>query len=372
MAFPQLEKYCLDVVLERKKGTLANIIKTFLYICSQPYHFAMACRNFLFDYRWLPVYYPPVPLVVSIGNLVAGGSGKTPVTMMLLEALKSAGRVGVLSRGYKSPAENYGEPVVLCQGQGPEYPASYCGDEPYMLAVNFPQIAIYVGADRYASAKLAAKHGVSLLILDDGMQHRQLHRDFNIVVVDGSSPLGNGYLLPRGLLREPPSSLKRAELLVINHIRNENHFQEVLSLLRKYTTAPAVGLAPAPAGIYTPQGEKIQGIDQLKVGIFCGIGAPQHFRQMVISCGAEIVAEEISSDHQIPEPAQLAAFADKCKQLGAQMLICTEKDRVKLRETFSCSLPIAWVKMGLTVVSGQEVWKDFVTRLIQRLAREKG
>ena len=359
MSWKTLERYFLEIIQERRKGVWPNIVQALFFVFSQIYRFIIACRNFLYDYRLLPIYYPPVPMVISVGNLTVGGSGKTPVTMLLLETLKSKGKIAVLSRGYKSPAEHFGEPVILCQEQGPQYPASYCGDEPYMLALNYPHISIYVGANRYASAKLAAKYGANLLILDDGMQHRRLHRDVNIVVLDGCSALGNHHLLPRGLLREPPSSLKRADLLVLNHIRDEQHFDEVLLSLRAYTQAPAIGVAPTFAGIFSTSGEKIESIHQMKVGIFCGIGGPQYFRQMVASCGAEVVAEEISSDHQIPEPTQLAGFADQCRLLGAKMLICTEKDRVKLRETFSCSLPIAWIKMKLDILVGKELWQQF-------------
>lgn len=243
------------------------------------YAAAVFFRNWLYDNDFLPVTRVNC-VVVSVGNIVAGGMGKTPFVYMLAKRF-SARKVAILSRGY---------------GTVP--------DEAMMLAKKLPDAKVYVGKDRAILAKRAVDEGAELIILDDGLQHRRLHRDFEIILHDFT----HRYFLPRGFLRDSPHRLKGADL--------------VLEDLRIVPVSPP----------------EIRG---QKMGIFCGIARPERFKKMVVDLGAEIVAEWILADH---EPADPTAFAVKCKELGAKALICTEKDFIKLSKT-SYALPVLYLEI---------------------------
>jgi len=366
------KKFILGIIRGKERGTLAYLIKGILKFLSLFYGLGVGVRGWLYDARYLPSYYPPVPLVISIGNIVCGGTGKTPLTLLLAKALESSGiapqKMAILSRGYASPAEKEKSTVVLSRGEGPLYPASFCGDEPYLLSKNLPGFLFFVGPNRKESAREAIHLGAQVLILEDGFQHRAVERHFNLVVVDASNPFGYGELLPRGLLREPLSSLKRADLVILNYVSSQDSYERARELIGRYCSAPTVGVLPRIAGIYDQEDAVIDLNHSVKVAIFCGIGSPEHFRELVEAEGFRIVDELLCSDHTVPTGAALAQFADLARSLGAEALLCTEKDAVKLKSTFSCSLPIFWIKMDLALVYGMKNW----TAMIDKMRRQTG
>jgi tetraacyldisaccharide 4'-kinase len=193
-------------------------------------------------------------------------------------------KVAILSRGYGSVA-----------------------DEAMLLAKKLPNVKVYTGRDRVALAEQASEDGAELIILDDGMQHRRLFRDVEIVLHDDR----HQYLLPRGMLRDSLKSLDRADVV-----------------LQKGKDLKVVPVCPPV---------------MQKVGIFCGIARPEEFKKMVVDLGAEVVAEWILADHQ---PADPSIFAKKCKELGASALICTEKDFIKLPKN-SYELPVLYLEIEL-------------------------
>ena len=214
--------YFIDVIKNKRKGFLAMLVRFFFRIASFFYRLAVNVRNWFFDQGWLRRFSPPVPLVISIGNIVAGGTGKTPTTLLVANQFYKEFSLAILSRGYRSKAEHQAKPICLCNGKGPLHPAAFCGDEPFLLAQNLPQSFIYVGKDRQMSSIFAAQAGAKLILLDDGMQYRKLVRDIDIVVMDNNDLFGHGHYLPRGFLREGIASLKRAHMIVINHLENED------------------------------------------------------------------------------------------------------------------------------------------------------
>ena len=151
MIATRLELYFKDIVCGRKRGLLPFLIKALLLPISWIYGWVVQCRNRLYEKGWMRRYVPPVPLVISVGNIVAGGTGKTPVTLMLAGALYEKFTIAILSRGYRSKAEKLDLPVLLCEGEGPTYPASYCGDEPYLYAQRLPKAIVIVGGNRKKS-----------------------------------------------------------------------------------------------------------------------------------------------------------------------------------------------------------------------------
>jgi tetraacyldisaccharide 4'-kinase len=243
MSFKDSELYFLSVIKGEQKGFFPKLLCFFLWLMSGPYKMVVFFRNWMFDHGWLKSFIPPVSLVISVGNITAGGTGKTPVTLMLAEALQKESLLAILSRGYRSQAENFSSPLLLHKKRGLLHPASLCGDEPYLLAENLPDSLVIVGKNRYQSSKMAARLGAEVLLLDDGMQHRGIARDFEIVVMDILDPFGSGYFLPRGLLREGASGLARADLIILNNAQDQDLYDTVRRRYRMSPLRPSWGLA---------------------------------------------------------------------------------------------------------------------------------
>lgn len=358
----RLELYLKDIIRGRRRGGVAFAIKAILLPLSWLYGLGVHFRNRLYERGWMRRYVPPVPLVISIGNIVAGGTGKTPVTLLLAGAFYERFAVAILSRGYRSRAEKLDTPVMLCEGLGPTLPASYCGDEPYLFAQRLPKSIVIVGGNRKKASFLAAKAGAQAILLDDGMQHRRLARDFDVVVVDVGDPFGQGYFLPRGFLREDIYSLARANLIILNHIQDTEQFTSVRMQLKPYSHAPVIGTKGCVTAIRDLKGQEAVLPEERSVGMFCAIAHPEYFRRTLEQEGLTVINEYVLADHDTFQPKDLEQFAQTCLRKGAKYLICTEKDRVKLEGQFNLALPILWVQLELRIVAGQEEWQNFLQR----------
>lgn len=356
---------------QRDRGVFTAIIKGTLWIFSLVYRLLVACRNRAFNSGWLSSYYPPIPVVFSVGNIVAGGTGKTPFTALIANEFVENYRVAILSRGYRAMAEHLEKPFFLSKGEGPIYPASYSGDEPYLLATHLPKAFVLVGADRKRAAKMAARAAVELAIIDDGMQHRWLCRDYDIVLIDAKDPLGLGYFLPRGFLRDSPHALRCASLLVLTHAEDDGDRAAAMQVLRQYSEAPIVVTRSIVSGIYSHKGESIPSIEGRAVAAFCGIAHPENFFTTLTQLGARIVARRILPDHGYLTSSVMEKFLFEAQHQGAEMLVCTEKDRVKLKDDFSTSLPVAYIKIKLEIFEGMDVWNTFLAGIKDSLEQAR-
>jgi tetraacyldisaccharide 4'-kinase len=363
-----LENYFLDIITKKQRGVGASMLRGVLLVLSFPYRFVVHCRNWAFDNGWFRRYSPPVPIVISVGNIVVGGTGKTPVTLMLAQEFYERHRIAVLSRGYRSVAEKLRGPTVLCDGHGPKQSAAHCGDEPFLLAQNLPKAIVIVGHNRHLASNMAARAGAELILLDDGMQHRHLARDFEVVVMDTTDPFGQGYFLPRGLLREGVKSLSRAHLVILNHVKDNESFEELRKEVQKYTTAPVVGTRMDLVSVVDMAGEPAGTLQDKKLGIFCGIAHPEYFYNTIIQHGGIIVDTAYAADHRTFDAHVLREFAAACKAKGADMLVCTEKDIVKIEDLIDMPLPVTWVKMKLSIVEGYDEWRKFIEEINSGLA----
>src|SRR5881394_3002975 len=226
-----IETFVLEVILEERRGTLAGFVRAFLYGCSKAFQVCVKARHFLYDFRILRDSTLGVQ-VIAIGNLTVGGTGKTPVVEKFARELRNQGRnVAILSRGYRSKPKPIHEwllnkilfrddttpPRVVSDGKSLLLDSEMAGDEPYMLASNLKDVVVLVDKDRVKSGRYAIeKFGCDTLLLDDGFQYWKLRgRRQDIVLIDRQKPFGNEHLLPRGLLREPPSHLARANTIFI-------------------------------------------------------------------------------------------------------------------------------------------------------------
>src|SRR5213078_3334498 len=242
-----LEQFGIDVVLERRHGFRAGILRGILYALSFIYERLVQLRLYLYRKR---VFRERALgcLVISIGNLTVGGTGKTPIVEKFARALQSGGRrVAILSRGYKSVpqpskrswwqkfrSQAEDPPRVVSDGQSLLLDSLTAGDEPYMLAHNLKDVIVLVDKDRVKSGLLAIdKWKVDTLLLDDGLQYLHLKHRLDIVLVDRQAPFGNEFLLPRGTLREPPRNLRRASYIFITKSTGQPN-DTLIARIRRY------------------------------------------------------------------------------------------------------------------------------------------
>jgi tetraacyldisaccharide 4'-kinase len=359
----QLENGYKNLISSKTKWGF--LLLPILTVLSWFYGFAIFLRNKLYNHKILPINKTKAPLTISIGSIVAGGTGKTPCTIFVAKSLEKES-IAILTRGYRSKAENDLKPLVLNQENLQSYTADTCGDEPLLLAQNLPKANIYVSSNRSASAQQAVEDGAQILILEDGMQHRKLHRDFEIVILDANNPFGFGYLLPRGLLREPPSSLKRANLIILHHVRSSQQFENLKTTLSQYSNAPVIGSQLEIEGIFDLQNQQIQSINGKKIAMLCGIAQPEKFKETLTTLGAQIAIEQILPDHGSISENELRELISLCKSKNIEAIVCTEKDYVKLRQ-FNIDFPIYWVKIALNIEYGKEIWNDCLKNLNARL-----
>jgi tetraacyldisaccharide 4'-kinase len=308
---------------EHKAGV--TLLKAMLWPFSLVYANIMRLRALAYRHGALRVNRLPRP-VIAVGNLTVGGTGKTPMVALLCRDLMERGkRVTVLSRGYSGTVRK--EPRIVSDGRTLFLSPAEAGDEPYMLAAAIPGLAVVIGSDRYRAGLFALEHlAQDIFILDDGFQHLCLWRDLNILLLDSSSPFGNGLTLPAGLLREPAGAMKRADLVVLTRCDKET---PPLSL----GGPPLCRAAHRLTGVTPIGGGALEPFAALagKRGIaFAGIADPSGFFDALRSTGVNLVAGLPLPDHCSYGEKELAAICRERDIKNADFLITTAKDGVKL------------------------------------------
>lgn len=292
-------------------------------------------------------------LVVSIGNLTLGGTGKTPLAMWVARWYQQHGwRVAVLSRGYGARP---GAPRrVVSAGAGPLVEWRAAGDEPYLLACALPGVPVCIGKNRYETGRYAyERFGAQVLVLDDGFQHYALHRDCDIVLIDASNPFGHGSLVPRGILREPLQALRRAHAVVLTRVELAGKGLPALcAQIRRWagqqpiyhmrTVAESVQRWP------TEEQQSLEALRHCRVVTFAGIGNPQAFVTTVRDLGAEVAACLVFHDHHPYSAEDWCRILEVARQHQAQYLLTTEKDAVRLDPAWQTSLPLLILRIGVT------------------------
>lgn len=324
-----------------RTGPAAALQRAGLWLLSLPYAAAVRGRNGLFDRGWKKVERVGVP-VISVGNLTVGGTGKTPCVEYVARFYRSLGRrVTILSRGYGAEAGR--------------------NDEALVLEENLPDVPHLQGADRVALARIAVEELESdLLILDDGFQHRRLGRDLDLVLIDATRPWGYGHLLPRGLLREPRSSLRRAGAVLMT--RCDQTTIEVREDIRKEVTryAPHLPIAESehrPAGWRNAGGAErpVAAFVGKPVAGFCGIGNPEAFRTTLQRLGVEVIAWRSFADHHNYSREDIDDLRTWARALPAEAaVVTTQKDLVKIRLDRLGERDLWALRIELAVTSGRE------------------
>ncbi|MBI4161537.1 MAG: tetraacyldisaccharide 4'-kinase [Acidobacteria bacterium] len=284
--------------------------------------------------------------VVSLGNLTVGGTGKTPLTVFLARRLREEGwRPAVVSRGYRRGSRSL-EETVGSPGGGPGADAvRRLGDEPAWMAARLPGIPVIVCSDRLRAVRHArARYGASLALLDDGFQHRRLHRDVDLLLVDSLNPFGNGRLLPAGPLREPPEAIRRASAVLLTRWDLCAHPENLEAELRRWMSpgVPLFRFRQRCAGLVPAADPKRGGVEAL-AGIpalaFAGIGHPAAFAAELRRSGLPLVAAVWFRDHHPYTLADRERILQVAVRRGAEVLLTTEKDRVRF-PVEGCPLPV--------------------------------
>lgn len=272
-------------------------------------------------------------LVISIGNLTLGGTGKTTACLAVASHLAGKGRrVAVLSRGYRGAGE--GDALIVSRGEGPVVGVQRAGDEPYLIAQMLPQVRVLIGRDRRRTGRLAVNElGSEAVVLDDGFQYQRLERDLDIVLVDALLPFGYDALVPRGLLREPVSHLARADAVWVTHCDLVRREDVEAIRARVAEVAPKAQIwetRHAPVGLRSITGDlrhdpaSLRGI---RVCALSSLGNPLAFERALERLGAEVVPARFPDHHQYArqEVREVASRDD-----GAEWIVTTEKDVVRL------------------------------------------
>ena len=329
-----------------------------------PYGWVTQCRNRLYDRGWLSQRRLPCR-VVSIGNLTVGGTGKTPVTIAVTEALLAAGhRVAVLSRGYRRRSRV--TRVLVSDGQKILVGPDEAGDEPFLIAQRCPGAIVAVGADRYQLGRwVLAQHRLDCVVLDDGFQHRALARDVDLLLVDASDQSGLQALVPAGRLREPLSSAARATALLVTRVDLSVGAQPIVSMIQH-----ATGKIVQPILIrFTPRGiidvsngsdVRLELVARERVVVFSGIGNAGAFRTSVLSQGLTVVDEVIFPDHHAYSTSDIDCVRARAARVGASVLVTTEKDAVKLQRFPSLPMRVWAVRLETQVLDGEERLKQLI------------
>jgi len=267
--------------------------------------------------------------VISIGNITVGGTGKTPVTAYIARLLLDQGhKVAVLSRGYGGSLE--GQNIVVSDGVTVMLGPGECGDEPYLLASTVPGLMVVIGADRYAAGQLAMQQLVpDIFLLDDGFQHLHLWRDLNILLLDCTRPLGNGWTLPAGLLREPAAAARRADLVILTRCPEGTTVAPLVSGKPAFAASHRlVDALPLTGGNPVPLAD-LQGPGFLA---FAGIAQPDFFFSALRDRGINVLRTLSFPDHADYDQTSLDTIRDAMRSCGAEYAITTEKDGVKLKQ----------------------------------------
>jgi len=337
------------------------------------YGLAMKTRSALYARGLLTQHTLPCR-VISIGNLTVGGTGKTPVVIALALALRDRGRrVGVVSRGYKRSGAD--EIVEVSDGETVRGDPNETGDEPLLIAQRCPGVPVAVGADRPSVGRhLIGRHHIDTLIMDDGYQHMALRRETNILVLDAGAPFGNGYLLPRGRLREPLSAMARATAVFVTRASQAARLDDLKAAVRAMAPAVPIWVTDfAPGAVVQVGGSSTMEPSALKgerVLAVSGIGNPASFRTLLEAAGAVVANYCVFPDHHAYSREDVQKIRQAAERAGAVLVVTTEKDAVKLAGLVSSPPPLEgggrvrgdfWaVRIDLVWLEGREEWERMV------------
>ncbi len=344
---------------ETRHGLLPSVLSGLSLL----YSGIMQGRALLYERGILQARTLPCP-VISVGNLTAGGTGKTPMTIFLADALQRKGyRVAIISRGYRGGAEKTGG--IVSDGETLKMNPATAGDEPWMMAKKLKGIPVLVGQNRFASGMRAVRRfAPDVILLDDAFQHLRLNRNINLVLMDSRHPLGNGYVLPRGPLREPVTALKRADAILLTRsdagppsAGEWNRLPKGCPVFRTVHWPCIAEIMPRNQESASPPPEVLQG---RRVFAFSGIADNGGFQKTIRQLGGILAGSAEFPDHYAYSAQDLTRIDQNARQAGAEFLVTTEKDRVRLSGPQLWSLDLAVIGIGISFPEREDEFLRFV------------
>lgn len=321
------------------------------------YSFGVGLRNRAYDKgAFKPVHVRPK--IISVGNLTLGGSGKTPFVELIVRKLAPR-KAGILSRGYGGKS---GEPVhIVSDGSSLSAPPPVSADEPYMLARRLKGVPVVCAPEREKGASfMADKFCLDAIVLDDGFQRRSIHRDLDILLVDAGASFGSARLIPLGMLREPISGSKRADIIVITNAQAAEK-DRIASLKKEILTAagadkPIVTAGGRNTGFFDLHGSKVPAPNG-PAFFFCGIANPERFEESLRAEGVTIEGKMVFPDHHQYSEDDIAKVFSEAGKSKARMIVTTEKDAVRLLnlEIPVGDLPLAYAGYETFIVEGEDL-----------------
>ncbi len=383
-----VETFVLEVISGQRRGKRAETLRFGLFLLSKLFHGIVKTRALLYDFRIIRDSTLGVQ-VIAVGNLSVGGTGKTPVVEKFARELQAEGRkVAILSRGYRSKPtpfkirlrnkllflEDETPPRVVSDGKNVLLDVEMSGDEPYMLASNLKNVVVLVDKDRVKSGRYAIeKLGCDTLLLDDGFQYWKLRgRRHDIVLIDCQDPFGNGHLLPRGTLREPPAHLKRAMTVFIT--KSDGNTNELRSIIAKNNPRARI-IECVHHPMYFERLQESNGagkqfdleyLNGKKVASLSGIAQPESFENSLTRLGADLVYAKRFADHHRFEESEIDKMMQRSVKRGAEMVVTTQKDAVRIPPSDNYPLPILFMRVEIKILSGAKDFHDCVRQICFR------
>ena len=377
--FERMESYLVRIIQEKGADqgheTPIKFLLGFLKVLSLLFAAAVSIRYLLYRIgilrRW-----PLGVQVISIGNVTAGGTGKTPVTEIFARTLAAEGRkVAILSRGYRRKEAPFWQrlftqvidpPLVVSDGRRILLDAATGGDEPYMLASNLPGVAVVVDRSRVKAGRYAIKRlGCDTIILDDGFQYQRLKHSIEVVLVDATNPFGNGNMLPRGILREPARHLKRADIIFLTKCRGD--VSAVRDEVRRINDhAEIVECNHTPKVLKDVWSREELPLDWLRGKTLCtlsGIASPKGFENSLRHLGAKVVWCERYADHHRYEPGEILYALNRTADMGADALVTTEKDAVRFPRFETTPVKCLYLRISIEILRGGENFTEIINRI---------
>lgn len=378
-----IEQYFISIIREKRRGTRDLAAYAVLFLASRVYKWIVEARIWMFENRFIRNRAIGC-LVVSIGNLTCGGTGKTPVVEIFAKTLSKAGRrVAVLSRGYRSRDRSFLDklkrkfssrkkevpPRVVSDGKNLLLSSVTAGDEPYMLASNLKNVVVLVDKDRVKSGLYSIEEfHTDTLILDDGFQYLNLRPHINILLVDSTSPFDNHHVLPRGLLREPIENVRRADYIFLTKSDGSPALRHLKAFLRRHNRrAEIIECCHKPQYLEDvfKRGQRFA-LEQLKgkkIASLSAIANPASFNAFLIQQGADIVAERHYADHHRYRQQEMIDFVNLAKKNNAEYILTTEKDAVRMPRLDRRDIPFYFLRIEIDILSGQESFDQCIRRI---------
>lgn len=380
----RLERFLVLLIQRRDVPSQLRLVRLFVWLMRQLSHVwrgVVQFRHWLFDNRIFR-HHTLGCQVISVGNLTVGGTGKTPVVELLARELSKAGRkVAILSRGYKKVEPGFlqklankvllreisSPPRIVSDGRNLLLDSAMSGDEPYMLASNLPEVAVLVDKNRVKSGRYAiSRLGCDTLILDDGFQYLPLKHRVEIVLVDSTNPFGNEWTLPRGTLREPVCNIRRADFIFLTKSDGCGNVELKARLKEINPDAEIIECRHCPRylkNIHTAESRDLAWLKGLKAVVVSGIAVPSSFEDELERRGVVILAKHRFVDHHRYSQQEIIDIVNGSREAGADAILTTEKDAVRLPKLDRCDVPIYYMRVEIEFLTGAEDFHACISRI---------